>query len=112
MQQAWHRFFTDGPYDVLITPAAPTAAIPAGSRTLTVNGADRSFFDQTGWANLTSHVGLPSLVMPLGRNTDGLPIGVQLVGPAYADRTLLLMAEHLASQLGTEAEGVMAPRSG
>ncbi|MET8723813.1 amidase family protein [Streptomyces misionensis] len=111
MQQAWHRFFTDGPYDVLITPAAPTAAIPAGSRTLTVNGADRSFFDQTGWANLTSHVGLPSLVMPLGRNTDGLPIGVQLVGPAYADRTLLLMAEHLASQLGTEAEGVMAPRS-
>ncbi|MFF3976599.1 amidase family protein [Streptomyces sp. NPDC001828] len=95
LQQTWHRFFTDGPYDVLITPAAPTAAIPAGSRTLTVDGADRNFFEQTGWANLTSHVGLPSLVTPLGRTADGLPIGVQLVGPAYADRTLLAMAEHL-----------------
>jgi hypothetical protein len=40
-----------------------------------VDGVERSFFDQTGWANLTSHVGLPSLVMPVARNADGLPIG-------------------------------------
>ncbi|AJE81576.1 amidase [Streptomyces albus] len=110
LRQSWHRFFTDGPYDVLVTPAAPTAAIPAGSRSLTVDGADRSFFDQTGWANLTSHVGLPSLVVPIGRNVDGLPIGAQLVGPAYADRTLLVMAEHLVSLLG--AEGVTPSWSG
>ncbi|MFJ4973039.1 amidase family protein [Streptomyces sp. NPDC088755] len=107
LRQTWHRFFADGPYDILITPAAPTAAIPADSRTLTVDGTDRSFFDQAGWANLTSHVGLPSLVMPFGRSTDGLPIGIQLVGPAYADRTLLVMAEHLSSLLGAEAEGGM-----
>ncbi|NEB12292.1 amidase [Streptomyces coelicoflavus] len=110
LRQSWHRFFTDGPYDVLVTPAAPTAAIPAGSRSLVVDGADRSFFDQTGWANLTSHVGLPSLVVPIGRNVDGLPIGAQLVGPAYADRTLLVMAEHLVSLLG--AEGVTPSWSG
>ncbi|RZU45774.1 amidase [Streptomyces sp. BK022] len=95
LQQTWHRFFADGQYDVLITAAAPTAAIPAGSRSLRVDGVERSFFDQTGWANLTSHVGLPSLVMPLARSADGLPIGVQLVGPAYSDRILLAMAEHL-----------------
>ncbi|MFE4546495.1 amidase family protein [Streptomyces sp. NPDC056785] len=95
LQQIWHRFFADGPYDVLITPAAPTAAIPAGSRSLTVDGVERSFFDQTAWANLTSHVGLPSLVVPVAQTADGLPTGVQLVGPAYSDRTLLMMAEHL-----------------
>ncbi|MGW0770642.1 amidase family protein [Streptomyces sp. NPDC002676] len=93
LQQTWHQFFADGEYDVLITPAAPTAAIPAGSRSLTVDGVERSFFDQTGWANLTSHVGLPSLVMPLAHSADGLPIGVQLIGPAYSDRILLAMAE-------------------
>ncbi|MFG3078280.1 amidase family protein [Streptomyces sp. NPDC048225] len=103
LRQTWHRFFADAQHDVLITPAAPTAAIPASSRCLTVDGVERSFFDQTGWANLTSHVGLPSLVVPVGRNADGLPIGVQLVGPAHADRTLLAMAEDLMSPLGEAA---------
>ncbi|MFI8888572.1 amidase family protein [Streptomyces sp. NPDC053813] len=106
LRETWHRFFADAEHDVLITPAAPTAAIPAGSRALTVDGAERSFFDQTGWANLTSHVGLPSLVVPVARNVDGLPIGVQLVGPNYTDRTLLALAEYLASLLGGMAEGI------
>lgn len=59
-----------------LTPAARTAAIPASTRSLTVDGVERSFFDQTGWANLTSHVGLPSLVGPVARNAEGLLIGV------------------------------------
>ncbi|MFG2816226.1 amidase family protein [Streptomyces sp. NPDC048410] len=99
LRETWHRFFADAPYDVLITPAAPTAAIPAGTRSLMVDGVERSFFDQTGWANLTSHIGLPSLIVPVGRNPDGLPVGVQLVGPAYADRTLFAMAEELARSM-------------
>ncbi|MFF8925869.1 amidase family protein [Streptomyces longwoodensis] len=107
LRQTWHRFFADAQHDVLITPAAPTAAIPAGSRSLMVDGVERSFFDQTGWANLTSHVGLPSLIMPAARSADGLPIGVQLVGPAYSERSLLVMAEHLAPLLDGTAGGVI-----
>ncbi|GLW47452.1 amidase [Streptomyces sp. NBRC 14336] len=103
LRETWHRFFADARHEVLITPAAPTAAIPAGTRSLTVDGVERNFFDQTGWANLTSHVGLPSLVVPVGQNEDGLPIGVQLVGPAHADRTLLALAEDLMSLLGEAA---------
>jgi amidase len=95
LREIWQRFFADAEHDVLITPAAPTPAIPAGSRTLVVDGVERNFFDQTGWANLTSHVGLPSLVVPVARNAEGVPIGVQLVGPAYSDRSLLAMAEEL-----------------
>ncbi|MFE6548236.1 amidase family protein [Streptomyces sp. NPDC057746] len=106
LRGTWHRFFADAQHDVLITPAAPTAAIPAGTRSLTVDGVERSFFDQTGWANLTSHVGLPSLVVPVARNAEGLPIGVQLVGPMYSDRTLIAMAECLASPLGEVAGAV------
>lgn len=106
LRETWHRFFADTEHDVLITPAAPTAAIPAGTRALTVDGVERSFFDQTGWANLTSHVGLPSLVMPVARNASGLPIGVQLVGPTHSDRTLLAMAEDLGSLLRATAGGL------
>ena len=93
LRETWNQFFTE--HDVLITPAAPTPAIPAGSRTLLVDGHERSFFDQTGWANLTSHIGLPSLVVPVTRTSGGLPVGIQLVGPSYADRVLLAVAEKL-----------------
>ncbi|QNE74493.1 amidase family protein [Streptomyces finlayi] len=106
LRETWHRYFADAQHDVLITPAAPTAAIPAGTRALKVDGVERSFFDQTGWANLTSHIGLPSLVVPVARSADGLPIGVQLVGPNYSDLTLLALAEYLASLLGGMAMGI------
>ncbi|MFI1209986.1 amidase family protein [Streptomyces sp. NPDC020802] len=95
LRSDWQRFFAE--HDVLVTPAAPTAAIPAGSRTLAVGGQERSFFDQTGWANLTSHIGLPSLVVPVTTTTQGLPIGIQIIGRPYADRVLLAVADGLAS---------------
>lgn len=101
LRSDWQRFFTE--HDVLVTPAAPTPAIPAGSRTLTVYGQERNFFDQTSWANLTSHIGLPSLVVPVLMTTQGLPIGVQIIGQPYADRLLLAVADGLASLLRASA---------
>ncbi|MFG3261596.1 amidase family protein [Streptomyces bobili] len=95
LRSDWQRFFTE--HDVLVTPAAPTTAIPVGSRTLAVDGQERSFFDQTSWANLTSHIGLPSLVVPVTTPPQGLPIGVQIIGRPYADRVLLAVADGLAS---------------
>ncbi|WP_206697662.1 amidase family protein [Streptomyces sp. WAC00263] len=103
LRQTWQQFFTE--HDVLLTPAAPTPAIAAGSRSLAVDGTERSFFDQTGWANLTSHVGLPSLVIPLTTTEEGLPLGVQIIGPAYADRVLLALAEELTPLLRAVASG-------
>ncbi|MDX3523335.1 amidase family protein [Streptomyces scabiei] len=90
---AWMAFFEH--HDVLITPAAPTQAIPNGSRTLHVNGHERNFFDQTSWANLISHLGLPAAIAPVGKNDQGLPIAVQIIGAPYADRTVLALADHL-----------------
>ncbi|KUO04555.1 amidase family protein [Streptomyces caeruleatus] len=97
LRETWNRFFTE--HDVVVMPAAPTPAIPAGSDVLEVDGQERNFFDQTGWANLTSHVGLPSLVLPVTTTMEGLPIGVQIVGRAHADRVLLALADTLATFL-------------
>ncbi|MDX3781395.1 MULTISPECIES: amidase family protein [Streptomyces] len=91
---AWTAFFDH--HDVLLTPAAPTPAISNGSRTLYVNGNERSFFDQTGWTNLISHIGLPAAIAPVGTDDHGMPIAVQIIGAPYADRTVLTMAEHIA----------------
>ncbi|MDJ0385185.1 amidase family protein [Streptomyces sp. G-G2] len=99
----WAEYFTR--HDVLITPAAPTAAVPDQSavpvpqRFITVDGVQRPYFDQTAWVNLAGPVGLPALVLPAGTTEDGRPMSVQLIGPYLADRTLIAVAKHLARLL-------------
>ena len=55
------------------------------------------------FCSLWSLVGFPSLNLPLLANTDGLPIGVQLVGAPGRDEWLLRTARTLVKQLA-EAE--------
>ncbi|MGH2521587.1 MAG: amidase [Anaerolineales bacterium] len=67
--------------DLWISPAAPGPA-PKG-------------LDSTGdpVMNLPwTHAGLPALNLPSGRNTDGLPLGLQLAGRWWADEQLLAWA--------------------
>lgn len=81
---AWHEFFRD--VDVLIAPPALTPAFPhPDGPTIDVDGTpvDRGM---EGMALVFANLGgLPSLVAPAGIDEDGLPIGVQLVGPAWSD---------------------------
>ncbi|GAA3260848.1 amidase [Streptomyces lavendulae] len=99
----WADYFAT--HDVLITPAAPTAAVddqtdtPVPGRYITVDGVKRPYFDQTAWLNLAGHVSLPALVMPAGRTAAGLPLAVQIIGPYLADRTVVDLAGQLARRL-------------
>jgi amidase len=52
--------------------------------------------------------GLPATVIPAGTTTEGLPVGVQLVGPLFEDRTPIRLAELLEGTLG----GFRAPNIG
>jgi amidase len=102
MRWAWHRFFQK--FDFLLTPIMPTTAFPhdhrpEGQRTLDVDGKTIGYFDQTFWAGLSGVVYLPSTVIPTGPAKDGLPIGVQIIGPAYSDLRTIQLAQRL-EQLG------------
>jgi amidase len=44
--------------------------------------------------------GLPATIAPVGLADDGLPTGVQLLGPAFEDRTPIHVAELLEAELG------------
>jgi len=75
-------------YDAILTPAAPSAA-PKG-------------LDATGdpsCCTLWTLFGMPCVTLPLLENTNGLPIGVQLVGPRGGDARLLRTARWLAAQM-------------
>lgn len=100
----WEEYFEH--HDVLLCPVAPTAAIPHdhnpdfGARRLIVNGQDRPYWDQSSWTNLASLAFLPSAVVPAGCTPNGLPVGIQVVGPYLHDRTVTAMARYLSRLLG------------
>jgi amidase len=105
MRQAWAEWFTR--FDVLLCPVMPMAAFPhdhhgtsIGDRFVTINGQPRNQADTLAWTGLIGVVYLPSTVVPVGRTSGGLPVGIQVVGPYLEDRTTLFVAARLAELTG------------
>jgi amidase len=104
MRRAWAAFFEE--YDVVLCPAAASAAFPHDQkverpdRTILVNGRRENYNDQLFWAGLASLVYLPATVAPAGLTPEGLPVGVQVVGPYLGDRTTIQFARLLAAEIG------------
>ena len=99
----WQQFFRD--WDVLVCPVAVTPAFtqdqrPMAERTLTINGEERSYFEQLFWAGLATLSYLPSTVFPTGPSASGLPIGLQAIGAELDDRTTIEFARLVAAELG------------
>ena len=65
-----------------------------------VNGLTRPANDLIRWPGLIGVSYLPSTVIPVGRTTSGLPVGIQVVGPFLGDRTTLRVAARLAHLTG------------
>lgn len=80
--------------DVLVLPTLPFTAPRIGERDLPLAGRTQdvlvALMRYTALASLT---GSPGLSLPCGLDPDGLPVGAQLVGPAWSDRALLHLAE-------------------
>ena len=92
----WAEFFKD--YDLLLCPTASTPACPHDhkgerwERTIVVNGKPVLAVDQLFWAGYSSLAHLPATAAPIGFSKEGLPIGVQIIGPQYHDRTCIAFA--------------------
>ncbi|MGE4283614.1 MAG: Asp-tRNA(Asn)/Glu-tRNA(Gln) amidotransferase subunit GatA [Clostridia bacterium] len=75
-------------YDVIITPTTPTTAFRIGEKS--VDPLEMYLADIcTVSVNIA---GLPGLVVPCGTDSQGLPIGLQLIGKAFTESTLLRTA--------------------
>jgi amidase len=104
MRLLWEAFFED--WDVLICPAAASAAFPHDhvgerhERKITVNGKRVPTTDQLFWAGYSGCFYLPSTVAPMGLTPDGLPAGVQIISRQYGDHTAIRFAELLEKEYG------------
>jgi amidase len=100
----WGQFFED--YDAILMPVSFVPPFPHqqegnfGTRTLICNGSERAYADLIRWTILTGMAYLPVTVPPLGLDGDGLPIGMQVVGPYGGDRTTLKLAGLIAELTG------------
>ena len=102
LRWAWREFF-DG-FDALLCPIACIPAFPhdqqrdMDARRITVNGEVREYWDQLFWAGLTGVAFLPATVAPAA--SEGLPIGVQIVGPEGGDHATIEIARQLGDLIG------------
>jgi amidase len=65
-----------------------------------INDADHPYFAQLFWAGLATAPFLPSTVAPVGLTAEGLPVGMQIVGPEFADLSTIWLAGELARLFG------------
>jgi amidase len=105
---AWDRFFER--HDALVAPVAPTTAAPHDhrpfeQRTVRLGGRERPYMQQAFWCALATVAGLPAVVVPAGLAADGLPVGLQVIGPRHGERTALELAALVESVTG----GYQAP---
>jgi amidase len=102
LRLAWDAFFKD--YDLLLCPVTSSPAFPHDhspdrvARTIIVNNKKVPAFDQLFWAGYSGVTFLPATAAPIGLSSDGLPIGVQIVGPQYGDYTCIQFAKLLEQE--------------
>ncbi|MAT06004.1 MAG: hypothetical protein CL424_13280 [Acidimicrobiaceae bacterium] len=104
LREQWRRFFEE--FDIVLMPVQPRAAIPHDhsdpqwERTIDIDGVERPYLDLFGWTGPAGAGMLPSTVVPAGLGDDGLPIGVQVVGPYLHDITTIRAARLISKLCG------------
>ena len=72
-------------YDLLIGPVAPTTAPKIGS---SLSDPIKMYLGDIYTISLNL-AGLPGLSVPCGKDSDGLPIGVQFIGNCFKEKNLI-----------------------
>jgi amidase len=106
---AWASFFKH--YDVLLAPVSPTVAIQHDhkgtimTRTMKINGKEKPMLNNMTWTRVAVVSRLPATVVPVGLSDSGLPVGIQIIGAKFEDRTTIAFARGLSELIG----GFVAP---
>lgn len=85
----FNRIFKD--YDLIIGPTTTTVAPFIGS---TKDDPHKSFMDDV-LVIPVNMAGLPALSVPVGKNSEGLPIGLHIIGKAFGEATIYKLASFI-----------------
>ncbi|HMA36218.1 MAG TPA: amidase family protein, partial [Chloroflexia bacterium] len=95
--RAWDAFFGD--WDAFLCPVAMRTAFPhcPPETPLLVDGVTVKYWRIIDHCRIFSLTGHPVVVVPAGLDAEGLPIGVQIAGPRWAEARLLAIAARIAA---------------
>ena len=82
-------------YDILLTPTSPTVAFDIGSKS---NNPLEMYLADICTVSVNI-AGLPAISIPCGKDTEGMPIGMQLIGKRF-DEQAILNAAYTFEQFG------------
>jgi aspartyl-tRNA(Asn)/glutamyl-tRNA(Gln) amidotransferase subunit A len=102
LRELWRRVFDD--IDILLTPTAPITAPKIGQTVVSINGIEEDVrLATTRFVRGFNLLGLPAISIPVGFDTQHLPVGAQLIGRAFEDQLVLNVAAELENQLSNRA---------
>ena len=88
MQREFARIWSS--VDCLIAPTTPNTAPRTGDTTVKLGGREEDVrLATTRLVRSINLVGLPALSIPCGLSGDGLPVGLQIIGPAFEEALIL-----------------------
>ena len=96
-EMAWQKLFET--YDFVLAPPAPVLAVPHSKGrvfdgTIAIDGNPVPGAAGLCWAGLATFPNLPATVLPIGGH-DGLPCGMQVMGPRWSDLACIEAAEEI-----------------
>jgi len=103
IRQKWAEYFNE--FDVLLCPVVRIAAYPHDHTDITkrvtrFNDQDLNHWDVVGpWNSLSLVAYLPATAAPIGFTSNGLPVGIQIVGPYLEDYTPIQFAMLLEKEI-------------
>ena len=83
-------------YDLIIGPTNTSVAYDLGTKK---DDALKSFYDDLLTIPMNM-AGLPALSMPIGKNKEGLPIGMQIIGKVFDEKTIYKLASQIEKEVG------------
>jgi len=89
IKQDFEQVFADG-IDAILTPATPSAAFGIGDREMAADPVKMYLNDI--FTVTVNMAGLPAIAVPAGKDKQGLPLALQLIGKPFDEETLFASA--------------------
>ncbi len=100
----WQDYFKT--HDAFLMPVSFVPAFPhdhkgdVNSRKLMATEGERPYLEMAKWISFATLTGCPATVAPVGRTRNGLPAGIQIMGPFLEDATPIDIAIKMAGITG------------
>ena len=87
-------------FPILLSPVCAIPAFRHGEREWQVQGRKVEYLKAMSYSQWFNLLGNPAAVVPVGKSSEGLPIGVQVVGRPWEDEAVLAIAARIESASG------------